>query len=190
MKLKSAIRQEFKIKREFFKNNHYLKEKVLANAKRLIEEFLFGNELIVSAYYPIENEVDVLPLIEWLQQKKVLCALPKIKSPKSNDMEFLLFGADTPTKKNIFDVPEPYDSKVVVPDIMILPVLVCDLNGNRLGYGGGYYDRYLNKIKKTGKKVVTIGVCADEQIHHGQLPEESHDQKLGFIVTEKRIYRL
>ena len=152
MKIKDDIRQEFKAKRESAQNDPAFAARIIENVKRLLEEFLFGSNLIVSVYYPIENEINVLPLVKWLEEKKIICAIPKIRLSKGNDMDFLIFNSNTPTKNNAFNIPEPSDSKVVVPDIIILPVLVCDLNGNRIGYGRGYYDAYLNKIKKTEKK--------------------------------------
>lgn len=65
-----------------------------------------------------------------------------------------------------------------------VPLLAFDESGVRLGRGGGYYDRFLEKFK--GKK---IGLAFSWQKHEGPLPKEIHDQKLDLVITEKEIYR-
>jgi len=193
VKSKHSIRKEFKLKRESLRNNHPLQEKIVSNSKKLFKELIkgpFKENIAVSAYYPIEEEFDVLPLIDWFHENKILCALPRIKSYETKDIEFLLFGSDTEVKKNDFDIPEPHNDYIIIPAIIIVPLIACDLKGNRIGYGQGFYDKYLAKVKKEKRGTISVGICYEDQISHETLPEEPHDQKLDFIVTGKRIYRL
>ena len=88
---------------------------------------------------------------------------------------------------NKFGILEPIKSKAKVPDIILVPVLAYDKNKYRLGYGKGFYDRYLNKYLKRFKNILTIGVAFSFQKYH-KLPINQNDVKLDFIITEKGIY--
>jgi 5-formyltetrahydrofolate cyclo-ligase len=87
------------------------------------------------------------------------------------------FGVDIP-------VP-PQGLNAEVPEALIIPALAFDQQGFRLGRGGGFYDRYLDKYQG-----LTIGVCFDDLLLSENLPNEKHDQKVSTIVTEVRILRL
>ena len=70
---------------------------------------------------------------------------------------------------------------------MIVPLLVFDKYKNRLGYGKGFYDRYLQKYLKKYKKIITIGIAFSFQKYH-ILPAANNDVKLNYILTEKGIF--
>ena len=82
---------------------------------------------------------------------------------------------------------EPAKGKTNVPNIIIVPVLSYDQDKNRLGYGKGFYDRYLNKYLKKFKNILTVGVAFSFQKHH-KLPIDKNDIKLNYILTEKGLY--
>ena len=89
-------------------------------------------------------------------------------------------------KVNKYGMLEPIDSKkIYIPDIMLIPLVAFDKNLNRLGYGGGYYDRIIEFLKKK-KKIITIGLAFDFQ-KFNSLPISKFDQKLDYIVTNKNI---
>ena len=88
---------------------------------------------------------------------------------------------------NKFGILEPAKSQAKVPDVMLVPMLAFDKKKYRLGYGRGFYDRYLNKYLKKFKNIVTVGVAFSFQRHH-KLPINQNDVKLDFIITEKGIY--
>ena len=75
----------------------------------------------------------------------------------------------------------------VYPNIMLVPLLAYDNKKNRLGYGGGFYDRYLNKYLKSYNNVLTIGIAFSFQ-KHKNLPVNKKDVKLNHILTEKGLY--
>ena len=88
-------------------------------------------------------------------------------------------------KINQFGMLEPaLLSSHTVPDIMLVPLLAYDNQNNRLGYGGGFYDRYLNKYLKKHNNILTIGVAFSFQKYH-KLPVNNKDVKLNYILTEK-----
>ena len=84
---------------------------------------------------------------------------------------------------NKYGFLEPIKSRQNVPDVMLVPMLVFDKYRYRLGYGKGYYDRYLKKFKN----ILTIGVAFSFQKHH-KLPINNRDMKLNYILTENGIY--
>ena len=84
---------------------------------------------------------------------------------------------------NKYGFLEPIKSRQNVPDVMLVPMLVFDKYRYRLGYGKGFYDRYLKKFKN----ILTIGVAFSFQKHH-KLPINNRDMKLNYILTENGIY--
>ena len=88
---------------------------------------------------------------------------------------------------NKFGMLEPFETfKNIVPNIMLVPLLAYDNENNRLGYGGGFYDRYLRKYLKKYNNIMTIGVAFSFQKHH-KIPVSNNDVKLDYILTEKGI---
>ena len=88
---------------------------------------------------------------------------------------------------NRFGMLEPLKSKVCVPNVMLVPTLAYDHKKYRLGYGMGFYDRYLNKYSKKFNNILTVGVAFSFQKYH-KLPINNKDFKLNYILTEKGIY--
>ena len=80
-----------------------------------------------------------------------------------------------------------FQIKKLYPDILLVPLVAFDKNLNRIGYGGGFYDRYIKKIKKI-KKILTIGLAYSFQ-KVKKIPTNKYDKKLDFIITEKKIIK-
>ena len=78
-------------------------------------------------------------------------------------------------------------SRIFYPDILLVPLVGYDGNLNRLGYGGGFYDRYIEKIEKI-KNVIKIGIAFSFQ-KITSVPTNNYDKKLDFVITEKEILR-
>ena len=76
------------------------------------------------------------------------------------------------------------NGKFLIPDIMLVPLIAFDKTKNRLGYGKGFYDRFLNKFLKVKKKITTIGIALSFQ-RYKKLPKSKHDVSLDYILTEK-----
>ena len=111
------------------------------------------NSKNVGGYYPSNYEIDDLELLVLLKKKNFKVSLPFIK--KNNHMNFHNWSINDPLKINKFGIPEPLGSKIIDPDILLVPLVAYDGHLNRLGYGGGYYDRYIEKLEKI-KKVIKI----------------------------------
>ena len=102
-------------------------------------------------------------------------------------MNFFNWSSNDPLKINKYGIPEPTSAKLVFPDILIIPLVAYDNNLSRVGYGGGFYDRYIDKIEKI-KKVIKIGLAFSYQ-KVKIIPINQYDKKLDFIITEKKILK-
>ena len=166
--------------------------------KRLVQTDLFQTAHCVALYYGTEFEVQTSALMEaWRAEK--LIVLPVISG---ENMHFYPFTGTDNMRKGAFGIPEPVIScepalpepvscepvppqpvscKPVPPeviDLFVVPGIAFDYEGNRLGRGKGYYDRYLSDVNKP-----IIGLCFDFQlIEH--IPDEIHDKKMTFVITE------
>ena len=89
---------------------------------------------------------------------------------------------------NKFGMLEPTKSKIRIPNLMLVPLLVFDKGKYRLGYGKGFYDRYLSSLLKKFNKILTVGVAFSFQ-RYDKLPISSYDVKLDFILTEKGLMK-
>ena len=96
-------------------------------------------------------------------------------------MNFFHWSTSDPLTINKYGIPEPTSNKVIYPNILLVPLVAFDKNFNRVGYGGGFYDRYIKKIKKN-KKIITIGLAYSFQ-KIKKVPINSNDTKLDFIIT-------
>ena len=139
----------------------------------------------IGGYYPSNYEIDDLDILDLLEKKNFKVSLPIIK--KDNQMNFYSWSRNDPLKINKFGIPEPVSSKIFYPDILLVPLVAYDVSLNRLGYGGGYYDRYIEKIEKV-KKVLKIGLAFSFQ-KISSIPINQYDKRLDFIVTEKEILK-
>ena len=176
---KSEIRKKIlKIR----KKNNYKKLKI--NFSQISE--ILGKEKkngkIIGGYYPYNYEIDTIDILEEFEKKNYIISLPKLK--KNSQMDFFYWSTKDPLMINKYGIPEPISNKVKYPDILLVPLVAYDKNLNRIGYGGGFYDRYIKKIKKN-KKIITIGLAYSFQ-KVKKIPINEYDIKLDFIVTEKR----
>ena len=140
----------------------------------------------LSSYYPSSFEVNTIKLFETKFINKLKIFLPVVT--ENNSMHFYEWEKNGVLKINQFGMLEPaLLSSHTVPDIMLVPLLAYDNQNNRLGYGGGFYDRYLNKYLKTNNTILTIGIAFSFQKHH-KIPVFNNDVKLNYILTEKGIF--
>jgi len=140
---------------------------------------------IIGGYYPINFEVDDLEILKQFEKKKIKIALPIVKN--NFKMHFVKCSLNEPFNINRFGIPEPNEGKIVYPDILLIPLVAFDKKLNRLGYGAGFYDRAIMLLKKK-KNLITIGLGFDFQ-EVNLIPVSKYDQKLDFIVTNKKIFK-
>ena len=139
---------------------------------------------IIGGYYPFNYELDILNILEALEKRKYILSLPKIA--KNNEMDFFQWSSKDPLKINKYGIPETTSKKKIYPRIFLIPMVGFDGKLNRLGYGGGFYDRYLKKISKK-KKVLKIGIAYSIQ-KLKNIPVNDYDMKLDNVITEKKVY--
>ena len=149
-------------------------------------QFKFKKKKIkLALYYPSNFELNVLKILEFRNILSQDILLPV--TDKNNHMNFFSWKKNDVLFVNKFGMLEPIKTQIKVPDIMLVPILAFDENKYRLGYGKGFYDRYLNKYLKQFKNILTVGVAFSFQRHH-KLPINHNDVKLNLIITEKGIY--
>ena len=136
---------------------------------------------IIGGYYPYNHEVDTIEILEKLEKQNYKISLPKIK--KNFQMDFFQWSTKDPLSLNEYGIPEPTSNKVIYPNFLLVPLVAFDKHFNRIGYGGGFYDRYIKKIKKNNK-VITIGLAYSYQKVR-EIQTNENDIKLDFIITEK-----
>ena len=139
----------------------------------------------IGGYYPVNFEVDDLELLKKLEKDNFAISLPVIK--KNFEMDFYRWSYFESLKINKYGIPEPEIRDLVYPDILFVPLVAFDKNLNRLGYGGGYYDRLITKLSKK-KNFLKIGLAFSTQ-EIEKVPTNEYDQKLDYIVTERNIIK-
>ena len=178
--LKSKLRKKvLKIRKVANKNNlkiNFNKVFSLIKINYLIKKSIGG-------YFPVNYEVDDLEILKEFAKKNYQISLPVIK--KNFNMDFYKWSFDDPLKINQYGIPEPNSKKLIYPDVILVPLVAFDNNLNRLGYGGGYYDRVIKKFNKK-KKILKIGLAFSIQ-KINNVPVTKYDKKLDYIVTDKYI---
>ena len=154
--------------------------------KKLFNKEYKNKKVNLSSYYPTSFEVDTIKLFETKLIRRLRISLPVIK--ENNEMQFHEWKKNDVLRINKFGILEPgILTANIIPDVMLVPLLAFDNKNNRLGYGGGFYDRYINKYLNTYKKILTIGIAFSFQKHH-KIPVFNNDVKLNYILTEKGIF--
>ncbi len=185
MNIKAEYRKKYKLIREFKDGNikRINDEKIL---NYLLNSDFYNNSETILIYVSIGTEVDTSGIISHALTNNKTVAVPYCSGKTMlfygiNSTDDLAIGA--------YGIPtvNPDNSKLIIPDsktLCVVPGLAFDKNGARLGYGGGYYDRYLND-----KNVLTVGLCYQKCIAE-KIPTEKYDVKLSNIITENGILSL
>ncbi|WP_075880526.1 5-formyltetrahydrofolate cyclo-ligase [Vreelandella massiliensis] len=151
----------------------------------------------ISLYLPVHGEIDPTPIIPWLRQRGVGVYLPVLRPLADNSLWFVAYRPDTPMIKNRFNIWQPElrfsaQRRNRLPawalDTMLVPLVGFDANANRMGMGGGFYDRTLAFIRHRRPAPRLIGVAhACQEVD--KLPTEPWDIPLSAIVTDTHIVR-
>ena len=180
--LKSKLRKKILKAREKFNTKN-----IQINFKQIIKILKKEkiSKKIIGGYYPINFEVDDLAMLRKFKKNKFNISLPVIK--KNFQMDFHKWSFSEPLVINRYGIPEPETRNIVYPDVLLIPLVAFDKNLNRLGYGGGYYDRLIEKLSKK-KNIIRIGLALSIQ-KIDKVPINAYDQKLDYIVTNKYIVK-
>ncbi|MBO6902923.1 MAG: 5-formyltetrahydrofolate cyclo-ligase [Rhizobiaceae bacterium] len=137
---------------------------------------------VVSGFLPIRSEVDLRPGMAALRDRGAALCLPAILDTTTIAFRELVRGAEmVPMGFGTFG-PGP-EAKVLQPDLMLVPLAAFDDRGHRIGYGAGYYDRAIARLREAGKTPRLIAVAFECQ-RVDLVPDEPHDVPLAEIVTE------
>ena len=169
------------------KTRNSLSRELIETASEMIQTKVmnmdeFMNAKTVAAYYPVGSEVSTLKILSSVLRMKKHLALPLVE-----DATTIVFAEVKDLEKDLetgrYKIMEPkkhclHASKI---DLVLVPGIAWDEHGHRLGYGKGYYDRYLANLQTT-----TVGLAYDFQILE-KIPREKNDFSVNLIVTEKRV---
>lgn len=160
--------------------------------QRMLDALKVNQVQHVALYLTHDGELATPPLIEALWQLGIQTYLPRLHPFNAGQLVFLHYSANTPMQPNQFGILEPkLDVRAIMPierlDVVITPLVAFDLKGNRMGMGGGYYDRTLANWQDKGKPL-PMGYAHDcQQVTH--LPCEHWDVPLPFIITPSRVLK-
>lgn len=157
-------------------------------AARFLETIALPAGGIVGGYWPIGDEMDILPLLAALRERGVALALPVVAAP-GRPLSFRTWrpGDEMAPGAHGISAPLP-DAATVIPSLLVVPLLAFDAQGWRLGYGAGYYDRTLEAFAADGRAVTAVGVAYAAQ-EVPEVPHDGGDVRLDALVTEAATYQ-
>jgi 5-formyltetrahydrofolate cyclo-ligase len=143
---------------------------------------------IVSGFMPLKSEINPLPLMRKLADAGARLALPVVAG-KGRPLTMRAFAFGDELASGVWGIREPKpDAPQVFPDILLVPMLVFDRRGHRIGYGAGYYDMTITDLRAR-KSVLAVGIAfAAQEI--AEVPITPHDARLDFVLTEREAIDL
>ena len=185
---KNNLRKQLSKKRNLIKKNSLVEFNPEAFSK-LIKLINFDEIQYVGSFISIRSEISTNQLNENIIKLQKVLAFPIIKK-NSKELLFKKIKINQNLKQGMFNIPEPpNENEEILPQLFFVPCLGFDLNGYRLGYGGGFYDKTFSKLNQLNHKFYTVGYAFDNQ-KQNKIPRESFDYKLDFVLTEKDLYSI
>ena len=183
---KSALRKFLLDRRTSNSNINEVTNNLHIHIEPLINSF---NGKSISIFQAYNNEINTNDLIEFLISKNFSISLPCIND-ESDEMLFREWNGTDQLISGKYGILEPnQNNKIVHPSVLFIPLLAFDENGNRLGYGGGYYDKYIDAHDTENMHLLKIGVGYSFQKIY-EVPNNINDKKLNWILTEKYLYKV
>ena len=182
-----------KIRKSLFDQGQLLSDKFLLETsskiqKNVIEEIDIESSKNTLLYFPYKKEIKLNLIINEIKSYSNNIYLPKIFPNK--ELRFNLLSDESIMVKNKYGISEIDDNKNYIGlegfNMIFIPFVGVDKNGYRLGYGGGYFDRAIEKIKLCVSKPLVLGIGYDYQVMNISFGE-SHDMKYDTVITESRV---
>jgi len=155
------------------------------NRSRLLESGRPDAQCI-AAFWSMADEPALQPLLrQWAQDETLTVSLPVVTAPGA-PLQFRTWTPDTPMRPGAYGILEPEGPQAPPPDVVLVPTLGFTRQGDRLGYGGGYYDRTLAALKTSGHPFTTLGIawaCGD--LSGEDYSPAAHDVRLDGVLTDK-----
>jgi len=182
---KQNIRKFLIDRRNELSSEYEEKNKSHIHIKALLED---TGKCKIGSYFPFRNEISTKLIHELLFDLEYEISLPCINN-KDQNLIFRNWKTNDDLEKNKYGILQPKQDAIEdYPEMIIVPLVGFSMSGYRLGYGGGYYDRFIDVRNKSGK-IITVGFGYTFQ-EVDDLPIELHDQKLNWILTEKYLYKV
>jgi 5-formyltetrahydrofolate cyclo-ligase len=141
--------------------------------------------IIVSGYSPLQSEINPLPLLRKLAAAGAQLALPVVIG-RGSPLIMRSYAFGQPLNAGTWGIREPYeDAPEVLPDILIVPLAAFDRKGHRIGYGAGYYDMTINRLRML-KPAIAVGIAYAAQ-HVAVVPHTPRDARLDLVLTEREV---
>ena len=137
----------------------------------------------VAAFWPMADEPDLRPLLSQWVENGVAVALPVVRE-RNTPLAFLPWTPEAELRAGPYGIQEPVAGPEVLPDVILVPTLGYTEQGDRLGYGGGYYDRTLAALRERGHPFIAIGIawsCGELDADYQAAP---HDFRLDAVLTQ------
>ena len=183
---KLIIRKKQKIIRDKIFNNkpsHF----ALSLFNEFFEKINFQEINIVSSFISINSEINTRELNNLIFIKNKILCLPVIEK-KNSHLIFKQFKSEENFVKGHMNISEPQNNnKILNPELIFVPCLAFDNKGNRLGYGGGYYDRTFAYLNKINHRFISVAYAYEEQ-KLDYIPIDKFDFKVDYVITEKNLY--
>lgn len=140
----------------------------------------------IAAFWALPEEPSLQPLLrQWVEEEGYEVSLPVVTAP-GEPLAFYQWNPDAPMREGAYGILEPVSEPAEAPDIVLVPTLGYTREGDRLGYGGGYYDRTLAALKESGHPFVSIGIAwATGDLSGLDYAPQPHDVRLDGILTDK-----
>jgi 5-formyltetrahydrofolate cyclo-ligase len=139
----------------------------------------------VSGFFPLRSEINPVPLMRRLADAGAKLALPVVVG-RGHPLLFRTWSFGAPLGSGVWGIREPLpDATEVLPDMLIVPLAAFDRAGHRIGYGAGYYDMTLRRLR-AAKSVTAIGLAfAAQEI--ARVPATARDARLDLVLTEREV---
>ena len=189
--MKKNLRISAKKKRSVISLDTLSKNNLIKQIKYCLDKIFFLNHNIKTAslYYPINNEISPFEFTKFFEERKIVMSMPVVDIQKKSMLFRKWSPKDELTIGPLGNLEPTHEKEIILPQIMVVPMLMFDREFFRLGYGGGYYDKSIIKLKKHFQKqnffFISVGLAYSAQ-EINKLPREKHDMSLDYIVTEKK----
>lgn len=143
---------------------------------------------VVSGFMPLKSEISPLPLMQKLAEQGAGLALPRIVG-RGQPLSMRVWQFGGPLDRGQWGIREPQsDALEVDPDILLVPLLAFDRAGYRIGYGAGYYDMTIARLRSL-KTITAVGIAFAAQ-EVPEIPKTPHDERLDLVLTERETIDL
>ena len=184
---KKSLRRQMLARRRSLTHDEWQAASQMAQQNLMQLEF-FQQASCVALYAPIHNEIDTALLLEAALKTGKRVLYPAVCG---TDLVFRQVEGMTCLSEGCFGILEPcsadLDHQADAADLIVVPGVAFDTNGHRIGYGKGFYDRFL---RHPGRRALLVGLCHDFQLIGTPLPSDPHDIRMDLVISDQHVHRI